>query len=59
MQEQKEPVIGMMGKGLIYQHIKGHIEELYRVTPLNMTCEEHQLASCDMLVYCSDTWAPG
>lgn len=59
MQEQKEPVIGMMGKGLIYQHIKGHIEELYQVTSLNMACEERLLASCDMLVYCSDTWAPG
>lgn len=58
MREKKQPAIGLIGEGLIYQQVKRHVESLYQVIPLSDECTSRELSMCDMVVYCSDIWSP-
>lgn len=58
MKENKECSIGLMGQGLIYQNVKRHAESMYQIFTLPTESSIQQLATCNMIVYCSDIWSP-
>src|SRR5258708_30115386 len=57
MRDHKERSIGLIGQGLIYQEVKRHIESMYRSVPFTTESSSQQLATCEIIVYCSDTWS--
>lgn len=58
MEEQKKRLIGLIGQGLIYQHVKRHAERVHQIMPLTAESSSQQLATAAMIIYCSDTWSP-
>jgi ribosomal protein S12 methylthiotransferase accessory factor len=58
MRENNEYLLGLIGQGLIYQHVKRHAESMYQIIPFTMQSSPQQLAACKILVYCSDIWSP-
>src|SRR5579885_1942640 len=57
--DNKKDAVGLMGQGLVYQHVQRHVESMYQVVPLANESSSQQLATCKIMVYCCDTWAPG
>ncbi len=58
MKEHKEYLVGLIGQGLIYQHVQRLVESSYQSVPCTATSSPEQLAACQIIVYCSDTWSP-
>ena len=58
MKKNKEYAIGLIGPGLIYQNVKRRVESLYEVMPFTTESSPQQLATCNLIVHCSDTWSP-
>lgn len=58
MRENIECPIGLIGQGYIYQSVKHSIENIYQVVPFTMESSPQQLATCKIIVYCSDIWSP-
>lgn len=58
MTEYPERPVGLLGEGRIYQRVRQHIESAYQVIPLSMESPLQQLTTCQIVVYCSDTWSP-
>ena len=58
MEVNKKDLLGLVGQGLIYQHIKSHVEDRYQLVPLTVESTTQQLAACKIVVYCSDVWSP-
>jgi len=58
MPEQKTSTIGLLGQGLIYQHVKNHVERLGRIISLTTKSTPQALSACDIVVFCSDIWSP-
>lgn len=50
--------IGLVGEGCIYQQVQHQMEDAYRVIPLSGESEPRQLAACEIVIACSDTWSP-
>lgn len=59
MQEYSERPIGLLGQGYIYQAVKRHIESTHQIIPCTQESSSQHLATCNIVVYCSDTWSPG
>jgi ribosomal protein S12 methylthiotransferase accessory factor len=53
------PVIGLMGSGLISQQVHHLLQDTYQVVLCSAQDSARPWASCALLVYCSDVWAPG
>lgn len=58
MRENNERPIGLIGQGLISQNLKRYGESISQIVPLTAESSPQQLATCSMIVYCSDTWSP-
>lgn len=58
MNENNKHLLGLLGQGLIYQNVKRRVESMYQTTPFTMESSPQQLATCEIIVYCSDTWSP-
>lgn len=58
MRDYKECSIGLIGQGLIYQEVKRHIESQYRSILCTPDSSPQQLATCEIVVSCCDTWSP-
>jgi ribosomal protein S12 methylthiotransferase accessory factor len=58
MRENKEHSIGLIGQGLIYQHVRRHVESRYQIIPFTTENSPQQLTTCNIIVYCSDIWSP-
>jgi ribosomal protein S12 methylthiotransferase accessory factor len=58
MRTIKECSVGLLGQGRIYQHVRGHVEGMYRVIPCTAESSPQQLAACGIVVFCGDTWSP-
>src|SRR5689334_1981425 len=58
MRENKACSIGLIGQGLIYQSVKRHAEKIHQIIPFTTESFPQQLATCKMVVYCSDIWSP-
>lgn len=58
MRDFKECSIGLIGQGLIYQEVKRHIERQYRSILYTLDSSPQQLATCEIVVSCCDTWSP-
>ncbi|BCL84119.1 YcaO-like family protein [Ktedonobacteria bacterium brp13] len=58
MNVNKEHTIGLLGQGIIYQHMQRSIENVYQVIPLSMESPLQHFATCSIVVSCSDTWSP-
>jgi ribosomal protein S12 methylthiotransferase accessory factor len=58
MQENNACTLGLIGQGLIYENVKRHTESIYQIIPLTTESSPQQLATCKMIVYCSDIWSP-
>jgi ribosomal protein S12 methylthiotransferase accessory factor len=58
MGQNEKPLIGLIGHGLVYQHMKQHLESQYRTVQVNMDSSRKHVAACAFIVYCSDGWSP-
>lgn len=58
MAEKKERLLGLIGEGRIYQKVKNYAEGVYEIIPCTMESTLQQLAACQIIIYCSDTWSP-
>lgn len=58
MKENNERPIGLIGQGLISQNLKRYGENIFQMVPLTIESVPQQLATCSMIVYCSDVWSP-
>ncbi|HLI69823.1 MAG TPA: TOMM precursor leader peptide-binding protein [Ktedonobacteraceae bacterium] len=59
MREREECLVGLIGRGLLYQNVRRHIESMYRFALFTAESSPQQLAACKIVVYCSDIWLPG
>ncbi|GHO41908.1 TOMM precursor leader peptide-binding protein [Ktedonospora formicarum] len=50
--------IGIIGQGLIRQHLERRLKALYRIIPLMPEHVYQHVVSCDLIVFCSDVWSP-
>lgn len=50
--------IGLIGQGLIYQQVQRQLANAYHVLECSTESAPEQLARCQMLLYCRDTWQP-
>ncbi|HEU5228977.1 MAG TPA: hypothetical protein VFU49_14260, partial [Ktedonobacteraceae bacterium] len=55
----KKDSVGLMGQGLVYQHVKRHLEGMYQIVSLANESSSQQFATYKIIVYCCDTWSPG
>ena len=58
MKENKQCSLGLIGQGHIYQNIKRYTENIYQIIPFTMESSPEQLATCKILIYCSDISSP-
>jgi len=58
MRESKEHSIGLIGQGFIYQSVKRYAESIGQIIPFATASSPRQLATCQIIVYCSDVWTP-
>jgi ribosomal protein S12 methylthiotransferase accessory factor len=58
MVERKAHSIGLVGQGWIYQEVKRQVEKAYHSVLLTAESSPHQLAGCEMVIFCSDNWSP-
>ena len=58
MEDRKEHSVGLIGQGFIYQEVKRHVERMYQSTLFTMESSPQQLASCRIIIHCSDIWSP-
>lgn len=58
MKKLKEHAVGLIGQGVISQEIKRHVEDSYQSVLLPAESSPQQLATCGIVVYCSDIWPP-
>ncbi len=52
-------MLGLSGEGMIYRAIKRSLERDYQVLALAQDDSLQQLAACELVIFCSDTWSPG
>ncbi|HEX7733271.1 MAG TPA: hypothetical protein VF458_00355, partial [Ktedonobacteraceae bacterium] len=58
MQEHVIDLIGLIGQGQIYQHVQRQLEDEYHILSCTTDSSPEQLARCQLVVYCRDTWLP-
>src|SRR3954452_580371 len=58
MIDNQEHSIGLIGQGVVYQKVKYHVENMYRIIPFVKESPPQQFATCRLLVYCCDIWSP-
>ncbi|GHO50661.1 TOMM precursor leader peptide-binding protein [Ktedonospora formicarum] len=58
MGEDKKRPIGLIGQGVVYQRVKRYVEHMYRIIPFTTENLPQQVATCGIMVYCSDIWTP-
>ncbi|GLV55549.1 SagD family biosynthesis docking scaffold protein [Dictyobacter sp. S3.2.2.5] len=59
MTKLKERPLGLVGQGRIYQKVKQYTERVYEeIILFSEESSPQQLASCKIIVSCSDTWSP-
>jgi len=58
MKQNETCTIGLMGHGLVYQHMKLHLESRYQTIQVSEDCSIQEIAACTCIVSCSDSWSP-
>lgn len=59
MQTNTDILIGLIGQGLLYEHIKHHLEYTYRTIEIDLVNNPLHCEACTVVVYCCDHWSPG
>lgn len=57
MHKQNDYVVGLIGQGKISLCMKRALEESYRIVSCTMESSPQTLATCHLIVYCSDAWS--
>ena len=58
MKERQEHSVGLIGQGFLYQEVKRRVESMYQSMLFTPESSPQQLATCGIVVYCSDIWSP-
>jgi ribosomal protein S12 methylthiotransferase accessory factor len=51
-------VIGLMGRGNLYQHLQRYLASRYGLIVLDPESSSQDLPVCKLVVWCNDTWSP-
>ena len=58
MGQNAKPLIGLIGHGLVHQHMEQHLKSQYQTIQVSMDSPKKHVAACTFIVYCSDSWSP-